>query len=227
MPITCIIIDDEPLALRLLETYINKMDELILIQAFEDALSAKVYLENNWVDLILLDIDMPDLNGIDLIKALDKKPLFIFTTAYKDYALEGFELEAVDFLLKPFNFDRFHKAIERVDKQLGLKRNSSSFLSVYTEYRLVNIDVSTIEYIEGMEDYVKIHLSNGQCIITLSTLKGILNRLSTGNFLRVHRSYIVCLDKIISLKSKKLQLPSVEITVGNSYLASLRTRLHH
>ncbi len=226
-PIRCITIDDEPLALRLLEEYIAKTADLSLLRAFEDALLAKEFLENQTVDLVFLDIDMPDLNGIDLIKSLPIKPLFVFTTAFKQYALDGFELEAVDYLLKPVDFARFTRAVEKASYLLQQDRNlPNTFISVYSEYRLVKIDVDAIEYIEGMEDYVRIHLSNGRRIMTLSTLKGMSERLPGDLFMRVHRSYIVSLNKIRSLKSRKLKLPSAEITVGASYLAELKSRLY-
>lgn len=222
MPFSCITIDDEPLALNLLSTYIAQTEGLTLLQAFEDALQAKCYLEQHTVDLIFLDIDMPDMNGIKLIRSLSFKPLFIFTTAYKDYAWEGFELEAVDFLLKPFDIARFQRAVDRARELQTSRAHTPHYLQVYSEYQLVRIDTSTIEYLESMQDYVKIYLSNGQCILTLSTLKGIASRLPAKLFMRIHRRYIVSFTKVHAFKNGKVSIAATQLPVGAQYLAPFK-----
>lgn len=232
MTINCIAIDDEPLALQLLSTYIAKTPNLNLLHTFEDAIAAMEYLDHHPIDLLFLDVDMPDMSGITLVEKLAIKPFIIFTTAHKHYALDGFELEAVDFLLKPFDFNRFLKAVDRVDQLFLLHQehkelSTDACIYVYSEYKLIKVALGSIEYIEAMEDYIKIHLVSGERIITLSTLKGIMERLPQASFMRVHRSFIVSLDKIHSFNKKKLQMPSIEIAVGNSYLLQIRQKLAH
>jgi two-component system LytT family response regulator len=221
--LTCIAIDDEPLALELLEQYISRFPSLKLLHTFEDAISGSEFIKGNQVDLLFVDINMPDISGIELVKSLDPKPMIIFTTAYKNYAFEGFELQAVDYLLKPIDFDRFSKAVEKaVDfhryKSTPTQTTEQKNLYVYSEYRMIRIDLQDIEYIESMEDYIKIFLtSQPKPVLTLMTLKKVLEKLPPENFCRIHRSYIVALPHIKSIHNKKVQLRSAELPIGNSY----------
>lgn len=221
--LTCIAIDDEPLALNLIEEYVSRLPSLKMLKTFDDAISGSEYIKANPVDVLFVDINMPDITGIELVRSLEKKPMIIFTTAYKNFAYEGYELQAIDYLLKPIDFDRFNKAVEKaVDyfhyKNATQKETEQGSLYVYSEYRMIKIELGDIEYIESMEDYIKIHLqSQPKPVLTLMPLKKILEKLPEANFKRVHRSYIVALGKIKSIHNKKIQLKSAEIPIGNSY----------
>ncbi|SEM01218.1 two component transcriptional regulator, LytTR family [bacterium A37T11] len=231
MNITCVAVDDEPLSLQLIAKYASQIPFLQLKACFDDALSAGEYLRSSLPDLLLLDINMPDINGLDLLRSLPKPPMVIFTTAYKQHAHEGFEVNAVDYLLKPFTFDRFERAISKAgslmayQNQINLAGQEVPFITVYSSYKLVRIPLNQIEYIEGMEDYIKIYLTEGKPVITLFSLKKILDKLPESQFLRVHRSFIVSVEKIRYLRNKKLGLTNREIQVGDSYLAMLRNIL--
>lgn len=224
----CIAIDDEPLALRLVSGYIEKFQQLELLQVFEDAISAAEYLRKNPVDLLFIDINMPDITGIDLVRSLEKKPIVIFVTAYKNFAFEGFELEAIDYLLKPVDFTRFSKAVEKaIDyhkyKSATITELPDESIYVYSEYRMIKINLADIEYVESMEDYVKIHLTEGKVILTLMPLKKMLEKLPADKFQRIHRSYIVAVKKIRSIQNRKVQLPAIELPVSDSYVDFVRT----
>jgi DNA-binding LytR/AlgR family response regulator len=203
-----LIIDDEPLALDVLEAYIAKIPELQLVGRCANALEANEMLRKEPVDLIFLDIQMPQITGIEFIKALQDPPMFIFTTAYSNYALEGYELNAIDYLLKPISFERFMKAINKVLSQYELRNRESvpadqtlapadgeDFFFVKADKKLVKIKYDEILYIEGLKDYVIIRLEQGR-VVTLQTMKSLEDKLPPGKFMRIHRSYIVSIDKI-------------------------------
>jgi two-component system LytT family response regulator len=219
----CIAIDDEPLALELLEKYISEFPEIDLIQTFDDAIEGADYLKNNTVDLLFIDINMPDISGIDLVSSLTKKPLIIFTTAHKKFAHEGFELEATDYLLKPITPERFQKAITRAIEQYQFKNIQKPViwepLIVRSEYKMIKIEPAQIEYIEAMEDYIKIFLTGStHPVLTLMSLKTILEKLPDSGFSRVHRSFIVADKQVISILNKKIRLTTgKEIPISDSY----------
>src|SRR5688500_3769385 len=200
-----LIIDDEPLALDVLETYISKMPELELVGRCSNALEANELLRKHDIDLIFLDIQMPQVSGVDFIKALSNPPLFIFTTAYSNYALEGYELNAIDYLLKPISIDRFMKAVNKAMEQYELRRKEESaepsgregedFFFVKADKKLVKVKYNEILYIEGLKDYVIIRLEQGR-VVTLQTMKSLEDKLPLNKFKRIHRSYIVSIDKI-------------------------------
>ncbi|MBL4677823.1 MAG: response regulator transcription factor [Mucilaginibacter sp.] len=222
MQLKCVAIDDEPLALELIKNYVSRFPSLTLVQTFEDAISGAEYLRKNPVDLLFVDINMPDITGIDLVRALDSKPMVIFTTAYKNFAFEGFELEAIDYLLKPIDIKRFGKAIEKAADYYRYKNaingdGEGDSLYVYSEYKMVKINLKDIEYIESMEDYIKIHLQFDKTILTLMPLKKVLEKLPEERFQRIHRSYIVPVSKIISIQNRKLKLPAIELPISESY----------
>lgn len=222
-PLTCVAIDDEPLAINLIESYVTKLPALKLLRTFEDALYASEFLRNNPVDLLFVDINMPDINGIELVKSLKVKPMIVFTTAYKNFAFEGFELQALDYLLKPIDFLRFSQSVEKaVDfyqyKTLAQRPLDTEFFYVSSEYRMIKIDLNNIEFIETMEDYIKIHLlDQAKPVLTLMTLKKVLEKLPENRFRRIHRSYVVALQQIKSIHNRKVQLKSVELPFSNSY----------
>ncbi len=223
MTLNCIAIDDEPLALKLISTYVARLPCLQLVRTFENAMSAAEYLRQHPIDVLFIDINMPDITGLDLVRSLEIKPIIIFTTAYRNFAVEGFELEAIDYLLKPISFERFEKAARKAAdfyqyKNSNPTEKSEASIYVYSEYRMVKIAVSDIEYLESMQDYVKIHLSDGKRILTLMTMKALLEKLPALQIKRIHRSYAVAVDKILSLQNKKVFLKDAELPVSDSYI---------
>lgn len=221
--IKCVAIDDEPPALELLKDYIARFPGLQLLQTFDDAISGAAFLSHTSTDLLFVDINMPDISGLDLVRSLKEKPLIIFTTAYKKFAFEGFELDALDYLLKPIDFTRFSKAVQKAIEYLHYKKlavtDASEHLFVHSEYRLVKIALSDIEYIESLEDYIRIHLPGQKPILTLMPLKKVLEKLPEAKFKRIHRSYIVAVDKVQSVLNRKVKLASSrELPVSDSYL---------
>jgi DNA-binding LytR/AlgR family response regulator len=195
--VNTLIIDDEPLALDVLETYISKMPEINLVARCSNALEANELIRKHAIDLIFLDIQMPQISGVDFIKALEKPPMFIFTTAYSNYALEGFELNAIDYLLKPISIDRFMKAANKALSQFELMRREEVTADPQgkegEDFFFVKAD--EILYIEGLKDYVIIRLEQGR-VVTLQTMKSLEDKLPVNKFKRIHRSYIVSIDKI-------------------------------
>lgn len=217
--INCIAIDDEPLALKQIVAYIEKTPYLQLADKFESAFQAIEFLQNNQVDLMFVDINMPDLNGMDFVKSLNKAPKVIFTTAYSEYAIEGFKVDAVDYLLKPIGYSDFLKASEKAKerffsdkKDLASIQNNEQFLFIKSEYKILRIDFNTIKYIEGMRDYIRIHLEGQKPIMTLVAMKSIKEHLSDDLFMQVHRSYIVNLKKITTIERNRI------IFDGNVYI---------
>lgn len=223
----CIAIDDEPLALELIQQYVGRFNLLQLLGTFEDALSGAEFLRKHHIDLVFVDINMPDINGLDLVRSLTIKPLIIFTTAHKKFAFEGFELDAIDYLLKPIDFNRFSKSVAKAIDYHRYRKNpkpaESNSLFVYSEYHLIRIPLDEIIYIESQEDYLTIHQLNGKPVSTLMTLKKVMEKLPEKLFKRVHRSYIVSLQQIKSLHNRKLQLRTgLELPVGDSYMQSVQ-----
>jgi two-component system LytT family response regulator len=220
----CIAIDDEPLALQVLEKYISAFPMLELGGTFDDAIEGAAFLKNNAIDLLFIDINMPDLSGLDLISQLETRPMIIFTTAHKKFAHEGFELEALDYLLKPITTERFERAVNKALEQYEFRRSrkieSAESLIVRSEYKMIKILLSDIEFIESMEDYIKIHLlSSKHPVLTLMSLKGILENLPENRFSRIHRSYIVPDALVKSIQNKKVRLlTDRELPVSDSYL---------
>jgi len=228
----CIAVDDEPLALELMETYLAQVPGLELLNTFTDAISAWSFLKKNQVDLVFLDIQMPDINGIQLAKSLDRKnPMVIFTTAYSKYAVEGFNVEAVDYLLKPFELSRFMVAVNKALEQKARKETTpfvedDQAIFVKSGYQNVRIALRAIQYIEGFDDYIRIHVDTGKSIYTLMSLKSMLEKLPSTDFLRVHRSYIVPVKRIKRIHNQHVQLGDKELPIGKSYVEAVRTFLN-
>jgi DNA-binding LytR/AlgR family response regulator len=217
--INCIAIDDEPLALHLIREYASKINFLNLQETFTDTDEAKAWLQENEVDLLFLDIQMPDINGIQFYKSLTKKPQVIFTTAYSEYAVEGFNVDAIDYLLKPFEYDRFLKSVYKAKEYLEFLSNqelqmASIFIKV--DYQLMKINLKEIELIEGLDDYIRIYVKP-KPVLALMTLKSIQEKLPSQEFVRVHRSYIVPVSKIESFGRNKVKINGREIPIGSSY----------
>lgn len=228
MSLKCVAIDDELPALQLMQKYITDHRQLQLIQTFTDAVSASEYLKTATVDLLFVDINMPDITGLDLVRSLSDPPMIIFTTAYKKFAIDGFELNAIDYLLKPISFERFSKAVQKAADYHQYKSkpatNTEEALMVFSEYQLVKINCSTIEYIESLDDYIRINISNNKPVMTLMRLKAVLEKLPSTQFKRIHRSYIVNMEKIRSVANRKIKLLSgAELPVSESYLDVLKS----
>ena len=227
MKLTCIAIDDEPPALQLIQQYADQMPQLQLQRVFDDAPEAKEFLQNNTVDILFIDINMPGITGTDLVRSLTEKPLVIFTTAYKNFAYEGFELEAMDYLLKPISFARFEKAVMKAIEYHQYKSvaqsNDKQHLFIRSEYRMIRIDTDNILYIEGLEDYIKIHLQGERPLLTLMTMKAILDKLPAGKFARIHRSYIIHTGKVKAVSGKKVVLNTgAELSISDTYIDFIR-----
>lgn len=222
MKLKCVAIDDAPFSLDLIRIYAERMPELQLIQTFEDAIAGAEFLKHNPVDLLFIDINMPDISGLDLVRSLKEKPLIVFTTAYKNYAFEGFELEALDYLLKPIEFDRFAKAVHKAVDYVALRKQpvsqaAESFF-VYSGYQAVQINPAEICYIESLKNYLHIHLDNEEMVTTAMPLKKILEKLPPDQFLRIHRSYVVPMAKVKSILNRKVLIPSgISLPIGDSY----------
>jgi two-component system, LytTR family, response regulator LytT len=223
--INTIAIDDEPLALQLVKGYIEKTPFLEMMGSFDNPLNAMEFLENKQVDLIFLDIQMPDLTGTEFARVLNSESKIIFTTAYEKYALEGFKLDAVDYLLKPFGYEEFLLAAQKARKLIDLEQNSqiqieanNEFLFLKSEYKIRRINFNDILYIEGLKDYIKVFLVNEtKPILSLSTLKSIENKLPENKFMRVHRSFIVNLNKISTIDRSRIVYGEVYIPISDQY----------
>jgi DNA-binding LytR/AlgR family response regulator len=222
--IKCIVVDDSPLAIDLLEDYIGKVNFLKLEKSFTNALEAIGTLEKGTIDLIFLDIQMPDITGIDLLKGLTQKPKVIFTTAYSNYAFEGFELDVSDYLLKPFSFERFMKAVNKVKAQLASEDGNNSinkvlddkYIFVKSGYESVKIFLKDIQYIEALKDYIQIY-TNTERILSLMSMKDILEVLPQEEFVRIHRSHIVPLWKVSKVSAHTLTVEGKEMHIGDVF----------
>lgn len=226
----CVIIDDEPLAVELLQDFVKKIDSLELINSFNNAIDAVSFINHNNVDLVFLDIQMPHFSGIDFLNTIEKKPLVIFTTAYSDYAVEGFNLGAVDYLVKPIPFHRFLKAVVRAQQVLqpaitnqSIAENTNvpeieqDFMFVRAEYENVKLNFADILFIEGLKDYVKIYTTDNKFILTLISLIKLENLLSTKGFARIHRSYIINIKHVKSIQKNKVLISDKRIPISESY----------
>lgn len=235
--IRCLAIDDEPLALRQIKSYIERSAELELVELCSSAIAATDVLQREQIDLMFVDINMPDLNGVDFVRGLSSPPMIIFTTAYTEYAIEGFRLDAVDYLLKPFSFDEFSRAVSKAkslhelnklrDKQSTLDSSvvessgngqSNDYISIKADYKVTMVRYADIIYIESVGEYVRLHLTNAPAITTLFRLKNMESALPSDKFMRVHRSYIVNLGHVTGYSRSRVMLDNGEyIPVSVNY----------
>lgn len=229
----CIAIDDEPLALRQISAYIAKIPYLELAATFNNAIEAQQWLASERVDLIFVDINMPDLNGVDFVRALTDRPMVVFTTAYSEYAIDGFKLDAVDYLLKPFSFADFSRAAAKANSLYELRQGrlpaqpdsdseatpkDREYISVKADYKVSLVRIADIVYIESEGEYVRMHLGDGSTITTLFRLKNMEAALPSEQFMRVHRSYIVNLRAIRSYVRGRIFLSDTEyVPIGENY----------
>lgn len=219
--IKCIAIDDEPLALELVETFCQEITYLQLDKSFTQISAAQKYLRQFPVDLIFLDIQMPDMNGIEFFRSLKQECMVIFSTAHAQYAVESYDLNAVDYLMKPLQKSRFIQACDKArdfyEYLNNRKSESPNFLYIRSEYALVKIPFTEILYIETLDDYIKIHQLGKKPILTLMSMKKMMERLPQTEFIRVHRSFIVPLNRIESVRGKSISLGVIDLPIGTSY----------
>ncbi|WP_185288718.1 LytTR family DNA-binding domain-containing protein [Chryseobacterium lactis] len=221
--IKCIIVDDEPLAISLLEQYVEKIPFLELVFSAENPISALEYIQNNPCDLIFLDIMMPELTGINFMKIVGDKQKYILTTAYSEYALEGYEHNIIDYLLKPISFERFQKSVVKAQERFSFQTEESTHFFVKSSGQQHRISFNDVLYIESIKDYVNIRTEAEEYIV-LDTLKSMENQLPE-RFVRIHKSFIINLNKIKSIGAKKIMLSELEVPIGDSYRANLLERL--
>lgn len=222
--IRCIAIDDEPLALKQMKTYIEKTPFLKFLDSFDNALQALPFLKENNVDLIFLDINMPDISGMDFFKSLQDPPSVIFTTAYSEYAVEGFKVDAIDYLLKPIGYTDFLKAAQKANQRINPVieeseiKSDNKYLFIKSEYKIIRINLVDIKYIESMREYLRIHIENQTPVMTLMSVKKMEEFLPEKDFMRVHRSYIVHLNKITTIERNRIIFDKkVYIPVSEQY----------
>jgi DNA-binding LytR/AlgR family response regulator len=226
MKLQCLLVDDEPPALEVLESYVREVAHLELVATCGNALEAFGILQQQPVDLLFLDIKMPKMLGTDFLRSLRHPPQVIFTTAYREYAYEGFELDAVDYLLKPISLERFLKAVAKVsspDAPLAPiaspapSPNPDAFLYFRIDRKMVKVVLRDILYIEGLKDYIKIHTAVGPPLVVKQTINGMEEKLSESNFLRIHRSFIVALDKIRTYNARHIEVAQQELPIGRLF----------
>jgi two-component system, LytTR family, response regulator len=223
MTIFCIAVDDEPLALDIIKDYISRVPFLNLVKTFKDGISAMEFLSTNNIDLAFLDIEMGGLSGTQLLKTLSRKPKVIMTTAYRNYAIDAFELDVTDYLLKPFSFERFLKAVDKVQREISsvpdkpaVKIPEKNYFFVKANHKMLKVNFDDIIFVEGLSEYLIIHTKSSK-IITLQSFKKIEQLLPQSKFIRVHRSYLVSIDKIDSVEGQYVKIANKEIPVGNKY----------
>ena len=226
--IKCLVIDDEPLALQQLAAYVVKTPFLTLVAECQSAIEAREIMEKERVDAIFVDINMPDTNGMDFVRSLSAPPIVVFTTAYSDYAVEGYRVDAVDYLLKPFGFDDFTRAALRVKKRYELENQAqmasladddSIFLK--TEHRIVRVSIADIRYVESMSEYLKLYIEGQRPVMMLFSMKRMEERLPP-YFVRIHRSYIVNMKKIIEVSKNRVMMDAeTYLPIGDNYKDSL------
>jgi len=226
MKLQCLLVDDEPPALEILESYVREVAHLELVATCDNALQAFGILQQQPIDLMFLDIKMPKMLGTDFLRSLRHPPQVIFTTAYREYAYEGFELDAVDYLLKPVSLERFLKAVAKASKTDAAlvpptepthALNPDAFLYFRIDRKMVKVVLRDILYVEGLKDYVKIHTVVGQPLVVKQTISGIEEKLSESNFLRIHRSFIVALDKIKTYSARHIEVAQQELPIGRLF----------
>jgi two-component system LytT family response regulator len=225
LKISCIVIDDEPMGLELIVSYVEKMSSLKLLKAFNDPIEAFEFIHNNEVDLVFLDINMPSLTGLQLIKANHSQSAFIFTTAYSEYALESYELNVIDYLLKPIEFERFLVSLKKAEERFKIKKShvnaektplKSEIIKIRSSSKIYPVKLDEILFVEGSGNYLTIHLQNKK-VMTLMNMNDLLDLLPDTMFARAHKSFVVSLDKISVLENNNLLINNTSIPIGQTY----------
>ncbi len=233
--INCIIVDDEPMAREILENHLQKIDTIQLIGTCKNAIEAFNLINSHKIDLVFLDINMPEISGLSFARSIDKNIKIIFTTAYREYAIDGFDLSAVDYLLKPISFERIFQAINKYENEslsvdlktpVEINLDKSDFIFVKADRKMVKINFAAVDYIESLADYLQIHLKN-KTIITRETITSIEAKLPQRDFLRIHRSYIVSINKIESFTNEFVEINKKAIPISRSYKNDVKLRLEN
>lgn len=234
MKITTVIIDDEPLAIDVIKNYCESVDFIDLLATFTNPLEGMKFINNNKVDLLFLDIEMPLLTGLEIIDTFKSKPNIIFTTAYPQFAIEGFEVDAIDYLVKPVPYKRFLKAVNKLDPKTfavphtpvtALVQNPNRFMFVKSDYESVKIVIDDIKYIEGLKDYLKIHLADSRYVLTLSNFKNLMEKLPVENFIRIHNSYAVNLKYVETIQRNKVIIDKQRLPISETYKNSFLQKI--
>jgi len=232
--INCIIVDDEPMAREILETHLQKVDFIKVVKPCKNGAEAFNVISSEQVDLVFLDINMPEISGLSFAKSINKNIKVIFTTAYREYAVDGFDLQAVDYLLKPISFERLLQAIDKfTDENVQIKHEASisvqeqsNFIFVRSERKMIKINFNEINYIESLSDYIKIHLNN-KTIVTRETISNIEVKLPKNDFIRIHRSYIISISKIESFTNEFIEINNKAIPISRSYKITVLNKLEN
>jgi len=232
MKIKCLIIDDEPLAINVIKNYIEQIEDLELINSFSNSIEGLNFLKNNTVDVIFLDINMPVLDGINFIKSLENPPLLVITSAYDEFAIETYELDVLDYLVKPIEFPRLMKAVNKINKRLDTihktpQENSKEHPFIFVKIdkkKMKKIFLDEILVIESLKDYLKINTTSGKYIIH-STLSDFTNLLPERDFIRIHRSYTVAIDKIDAVEGNSIEIEGLRYVIGRSYIDEVKQRI--
>ena len=232
MKVKCIIIDDEPLAVKVLQNHLKEFQNMELIDTFNSAVNAVPIIESNEVDVIFLDINMPKMNGLDFLRTLTVKPLIVITTAYREYAVESFDLDVLDYLVKPIPFGRFLKAINKITKRINLENERNTevtlseepFIFLKVDKKLMKVKLNDILYIESLKDYIKVITTLGDYLVH-KTMSSISEELSGDNFIRVHRSFTISLSKISSVEGNSVEIANRRIPIGRNYLQFAKQRI--
>jgi two-component system LytT family response regulator len=227
MAITCVAVDEDALALELIKAHIARIPALTLVQIFDDAIAAMDYVQTTLIDILFVDTQLHDISGIDLVRSLEKKPVVIFTAADTSLLEEGLQAGAIDYLLKPVDFDAFAKAANKALDFLEIinrsRTEAEESLYVNSKYRLVKINLRDIEYIESLEDYLKIHITDREPVLTLMTLKKVLEKLPGDKFQRIHRSFVVATARVSAIQNRKAILTSgQELPISSTYLSFIQ-----
>ena len=231
--IPCIIVDDEPIAREILENHLQKIDAITIVASCKNAMEAFNSISSNKIDLIFLDINMPEISGLSFAKSINKNIKIIFTTAYREYAVDGFDLKAVDYLLKPISFERLLQAVNKylnenltiiTESSNDLINHKSNFIFVRSDRKMIKINFSEVSFIESFGDYLKIHL-HGKTIVTRETSTSIEAKLPTNDFIRIHRSFIVSINKIDSFTNEFVEVNKKAIPISRSYKKEVIQRL--
>lgn len=232
MDLKVIIIDDEPLAINVLKNYVEQIKELELVNTFSNAVDASTFLQSNEVDIIFLDIHMPILDGLEFLKTLHETPMVIITTAHEEFALESFELEVLDYLIKPIPFPRFLKAVNRIIKlkqvndsaeKKGINDHPSIFVKV-DKKKLQKIYLDEIVVVESLKDYIRIKTTTGKYIVH-KTLSSFTDELPSDQFIRIHRSFTICIDKVQVVEGNSVEIDNTRYTIGRSYINEVKAKI--
>ena len=216
MKIKCVITDDEPMARKGLKSYVDKIDFLQLEAVCEDAIQLNTYLQNSRPDLIFMDIEMPYISGLEMISTIENPPYVIITTAYEKYALKGYELNVVDYLLKPISFDRFLKALNKVKNLINKKEETSEYIFVRSDKQMYKLFIKDILYVKSMENYICIYTENDKLVIR-STMKHIINTLPSSKYIQIHKSYLVNIEKIKMINGNQIVIGDETITIARNF----------